>query len=96
MRNNEYHIKVDPDIKPIQHAPRRVPVPLKARLKEKIDQMEKEGITVRETEPTDWISSLVAVPKHEKLWVCIDPRDLDRAIKKPKYQMPESKKCYRS
>ena len=37
----EYHIEVDPDIKPVQHAPRRVPVPLKARLKEKIAEMEK-------------------------------------------------------
>jgi len=84
----EYHIEVDPDIKPVQYAPRRVPVPLKARLKEKIAEMEKHGIIVRETEPTDWISSLVAVQKPGKLRVCIDPRDLNRAIKRPKYQMP--------
>ena len=84
----EYHIEVDPDIKPVQHAPQRVPVPLKARLKEKIAEMEKHGIIVRETEPTDWISSLVAVQKPGKLRVCIDPRDLNRAIKRPKYQMP--------
>ncbi|KAL9970565.1 hypothetical protein ACROYT_G022964 [Oculina patagonica] len=85
---SEYHIEVDPDIKPVQHAPRRVPVPLKARLKEKIAEMEKQGIIVRETEPTDWISSLVAVQKPGKLRVCIDPRDLNRAIKRPKYPMP--------
>ena len=72
----EYHIKVDPDIKPVQHAPRRVPVLLKARLKEKIAEMEKHG------------SSLVAVQKPGKLRVCIDPRDLNRAIKRQKYQMP--------
>ena len=29
----EYHIEVDPAIKPVQHGPRRVPVPLKSRLK---------------------------------------------------------------
>ena len=84
----EYHIEVDPDIKPVQHAPRRVPVPRKARLKEKIAEMEKQGIIVRETEPTDWISSLVAVQKPGKLRVCINPRDLNRAIKRPKYPMP--------
>ena len=84
----ENHIEVDSDIKPVQHAPRRVPVPLKARLKEKIAKMEKQGIIVRETEPTDWISSLVAVQKPGKLRVCIDPRDLNRAIKRPKYPMP--------
>ena len=84
----EYHIEIDPNIRPGQHAPRRVPVPLKTKLKEKIDEMEKEGIIIKETKPTDWISSLVAVQKPGKLRVCIDPRDLNRAIKRPKYQMP--------
>ena len=84
----EYHIEIDPDIRPVQHIPRRVPVPLKAKLKEKIDEMEKQGIIIHETKPTDWISSLVAVQKPGKLRVCIDPRDLNRAIKRPKYQMP--------
>ena len=54
----EYHIEVDPAIKPVQHAPRRVPVPLKSSLKEKIDEMEKQGIIVKETKPTERISSL--------------------------------------
>ena len=35
-------------------------------------------------EPTAWISSLVT----EKLRICIDPRDLNKAIKRPKYQIP--------
>ena len=79
----EYHIEVDPAIKPVQHAPRRVPVPLKSKLKEKFDEMEKQGIIVKETQLTEWISSLVAVQKPGKLRVCIDRRDLNRAIKRP-------------
>ena len=50
--------------------------------------MEKEGIIIHETKPTDWISSLVVVQKPGKLGGGIDPRDLNRAIKRPKYQMP--------
>ena len=84
----EYHIKVDTNIAPVQHVPRRVPVPLKAKLKTKIEEMEKQGIIVKETGPTEWISSLEAVQKPGKLRVCIDPRDLNKAIKRPKYQMP--------
>ncbi|PFX33792.1 Retrovirus-related Pol polyprotein from transposon 17.6 [Stylophora pistillata] len=84
----EYDIEIDPDIRPVEHTPRRVPVALKAKLKEKIDEMEKQGIIVQENKPTDWISNLVAVQKPGKLRVCIDPRDLNRAIKRPKYQMP--------
>ena len=84
----EYHIEIDPNIRPVQHTPRRMPVPLKAKFKEKSDDMEKEGMIIQETRLTNWVSSLVAVQKPEKLRVCMDPRDLIRAIKRPKYQMP--------
>ena len=80
----EYHIDVDPSVKPVKHVPRRFPVPLREKLKEKIDQVEKQGIIVKENGPSEWISSLVAVQKPGKLRVCIDPRDLSRAIKRPK------------
>ena len=80
----EYHIKVDTNIAPEQHVPRSVPVPLKAKLKTKIEEMEKQGIIVKETGPTEWISSLVAVQKPRKLRLCIDPRDLNKAFKRPK------------
>ena len=50
--------------------------------------MERQGIIGKETKTTEWISSLVAVKKPWKLRMCIDPRDLNRAIKRPKCQMP--------
>jgi len=84
----ECHIEIHLDIRPVQHTPRRAPVPLKAKLKEKIDEVEKQGIIIQETKLTNWISSLLAVQKPGKLKVCIDPQDLNRAINRPKYQMP--------
>ena len=39
-------------------------------------------------EPTPWISNMAAIMKPGKLRLCIDLRDLNRAIKRPKYQMP--------
>ena len=76
----EYHIDIEPNVRPVQHTPRCVPVLLKAKLKEKIEEMEKEGIIIQETKPTDWINSLVAVQKPGKLRACIDPPDLNRAM----------------
>ena len=73
---------------PVQHAPRRTPVALKKRLKQKIDKMEEKGIIAKVDKPTAWISSLVAVVKPNKVRVCIDPRDLNKAIQRPKYQIP--------
>ena len=84
----DYHIELDPSVKPVQHAPRRIPVPLKAMLKNKISELEKMGVIEKVDGPSDWISSLVAVKKGDKLRICIDPRDLNKAIKRPKFQMP--------
>ena len=52
------------------------------KVKEDIDEMEKQRIIVKETPPKEWISSLVAVQKPGKLRVCVDRRDLNRAIKR--------------
>lgn len=40
------------------------------------------------TTPTDWISSMLTVKKPGKLRICIDPRDLNKAIKRSHYIMP--------
>ena len=85
---DEYHIDLDPDIRPIQHVPRRVPVAMKERLKSKLEGLTKQGIVTKVQEPTAWISNIVTIMKPGKLRLCIDPRDLNKAIKRPKYPMP--------
>ncbi|KAK2725150.1 hypothetical protein QYM36_001561 [Artemia franciscana] len=41
------------------------------------------------THPTDWVNSLVIVEKPDKsLRICIDPHDLNKAIKRPHHPMP--------
>ena len=41
-------------------------------------------------EPTNWVNSLVIVkkPKSDKLRVCLDPRNLNKAIKREYFQLP--------
>ena len=70
-----YHIRLDPRIEPVQHAPRRVPVALRNRLKQTLDGMVQQGIIAPVTKPTPWISSMVLVPKKNgTLRICLDPR----------------------
>ena len=57
-------------------------------MKAKLEELEKKNILVKETEPTDWISSMVVVAKPGKIRICLDPKDLNKAVKSPKYQMP--------
>ena len=51
--------------------------------------MEKHGIIAKVTEPTDWVNSMVVVHKpNGDLRVCLDPTDLNKAIKRPFHPVP--------
>ena len=48
--------------------------------------MEKLGVVEHVHEPTDWVNSMVTIVKpNGKLRICIDPRDLNRAIRREHY-----------
>ena len=83
----EHSIKVDPRIPAVVHPPRKVPVSLKGKIKDELDRMEQTGVIVRQTERTDWINSMVAVVKPNKIRICIDPRDLNKAIQREHFPM---------
>ena len=84
----QYHIEIDRDINHIVHAPQRVPVALRDKLKHELREKVNDDIIATVSEPTDWVSSLLLVSKPGKLRICMDPRDLNRAIKREHYQMP--------
>ena len=83
----EHTIEIDRSYTPVVHPPRRVPLALKEQIKAELQRMEDAGVIVKQTKPTDWVNSMVTVIKPEKIGVCIDPRDLNRAIKREHYPM---------
>ncbi len=75
-------------MKPVVHPPRRVSVPLRQKVKDELDRMERLGVIERVRQPTEWVNSLVTVVKpNGKIRLCIDPKDLNRAIKREQYPM---------
>ena len=84
----EYKITTDESVKPKVHRPRRVPVAVRPRIKEKLDELVQRNVITPVTEPTEWVSSMLAVIKPNKIRICLDPRDLNEAIKREHYQMP--------
>lgn len=86
--DGQYHMKVDEAVWPVVHPPRKVPVALRDRLKEELDKLVNEGIITLVTEPTKWVSSLFKVNKPEKLRICIDRQDLNKALLRAHYPLP--------
>lgn len=64
-----YHIEADPNITPVVHAPRKVPVALKIKIETELKRMASLGVITKQTEPTDWVNSMVTVTKPNK--VCL-------------------------
>ena len=58
-----YRFHLKPDYKPARHAPRKVPVHLKAAFKEEINSLVRQGILEEVKEHTDWVNSYVIVEK---------------------------------
>ena len=83
----EHTIKVDPNIPAVIHPHRKVPVSLKDQIKYERYRMEQTGVIVRQTQPTAWVKSMVTVAKPNKIRICIDPSDINKAIRREHYPM---------
>ena len=84
----ELHLEIDSSVSPVQHVPRKIPIAIKSEVKDKIDNMVECGVLTKVDEPTDWISSMVVVRRPDKLRICIDPKDLNKALKRNNHIMP--------
>ena len=75
------------DAKPVQKAPRKVPLALKDKFSAEIQSMVQEGILTEVTqsmETPEWLNPLVVVKKpNGNLHVCLDPTDLNKHIIRP-------------
>ena len=89
----EVSLKIDPSVTPVAHPPRPVPEALRGAVKDKLDQMEKEGILekIPPGAPTPWCAPMHTVLKKPKskglgpitkddVRITIDPRDLNQAL----------------
>ena len=66
-----------------------VPFSLQRKMKIELDRMENLNVIEKVTHPTDWVSNIVVVEKSNgKLRLCLDPRNLNKAIKWEHFQLP--------
>lgn len=80
FKNYEYDIDfVDNPVFKI-HAARKIPHTIKDQVKHQLDEMVKNGIIVKQTEPTKAVSPMVVVKKKGKIRICIDPTDINKNV----------------
>ncbi|KAJ8010212.1 hypothetical protein DPEC_G00072660 [Dallia pectoralis] len=84
-----YSMTLDPTVQPVVRPAHRIPVAMKTRVKDELYSMQNKGVRTTVSEPTDWVSSMVAAHKKDKqeIRLCINPKDLNTALKRPHYPM---------
>ena len=76
-----YNIRVDPTVKPVTHARRKVPIESKEAIDKELDYLIEEEIIMEQVEPTPWVSSVTFPRKpNREVRVCLDPSNLNKAI----------------
>ena len=90
-----YKFQLKPNAKPTRHAPKKVPIHLQDTFHEEIRNLEETK------DVTEWVNSFVIMEKklpinssnshspghsmNKKLWICLDPRDLNEALEREPY-----------
>ncbi|XP_058827893.1 uncharacterized protein K02A2.6-like [Topomyia yanbarensis] len=83
-------LEVDHSVPPCIQPPRRVPIAMREKLKKELEILEKEGLIIKESKHTDWVSNVVIVqrgsPEATSIRICLDPIPLNKALKRPHLQ----------
>ena len=84
-----YKLTLRTGASPVIHAPRRAPVHLQGKIREELQKMVTLDVIRPVEEPTDWVSSLTYTVKDDQsIRVCLDPTDLNRALKRGQHHIP--------
>ena len=82
-------LEVDPSVTPTISPSRRVPLALKPRLKQELERLTSLRVIAPVDSPTDWVSNVVVATKPSgDLRICIDPKGLNKALKRERYPIP--------
>ena len=90
LLDHEYKIQLKSNAEPVIHAPRRVPLALKDKLRHELDKMKHLDIIqeVPISRSSEWVNSMVIVEKpNGKLRICLDLSYLNKATKCRHYHL---------
>ena len=91
LKNVKVELHIDESVKPVALKQRRTPFHLSEKVEAEIEHLlQKDIIEKVEGVPTPWVSPIVVTPKKntDKIRVCVDMREPNKAIMRDRHQMP--------
>ena len=87
----EFEITLKPDARPLAiFTPRKVPLPLRQKVKDELDRMQSIGVISKVDMPTEWCAGMVVVPKKDKtVRICVDLKPLNSSVLHEIHPLPK-------
>ena len=88
--DGKYHIQLKDNAVPyVVNTRRRIALPLMPKVKDKLLELERQGVISKVDQPTDWCAPIVAVPKSNgDVRVCVDLTKLNDQVKRERLMLP--------
>ena len=86
----DYEIQLKQDAKPFSlFTCRKVPLPMRKKVKEELICMESLGVISKVEEPTEWCAGMVVVPKKSgSVCICVNFRQLNESVLREIHPLP--------
>ena len=84
-------IHLNPEVTAVIQPHRRIPFHLRQKVKDELQHLEDMEVIERVTQPTSWVSPLVAAPKPnnaDAVRLCVDMRCVNKAVLRERHVMP--------
>ena len=87
----EYEIQLKPNPQPFAiTSSRRIPLPIKSKVKVEIARMQILGVIRKAEQPTEWCAEMVTVPKpNSEVRICADLTKLNESVFRQTYPLPK-------
>ena len=83
-----YKMRLDANVIPVIRSSRRISLAMEESVKRELDRMVKIGAITPLSEPTEWVSQMIAAEKKDGgIRICIDLRNINKARKRPHHPM---------
>ena len=92
---NTHHLQIKDNVTPVVTPVRKIPLALKPKLEKELKRMVDLDIIEPVQKPTDYVNRLVVNEKpNGKLRVCLDPRSLNKVIKREHLHFPTAEEIF--
>ena len=90
MKTSPIKIHMKENVTPVcRHTAKRIPFSLMNAVRTELDRMINNDVIQPVEEPTEWCSAMVpVVKKNGKVRICVDLKDVNKAVKRPHYSLP--------